>query len=141
MKKTNKKGFTLVELVIVIAVIAILAAVLIPTFSGIIGKAKQNAAMQEAKNVYTMYTVDNAESGDFASEAYVKTSKGYYVHILKNAVVNEAYSTTQPSGVIFWESEPEVDETNGTETPGFLKSASTEYTIYLPATFKLKTQE
>lgn len=36
MKKTNtKKGFTIIELVIVIAVIGILAAVLIPTFSGV----------------------------------------------------------------------------------------------------------
>ena len=34
--KRNKKGFTIVELVIVIAVIAILAAVLIPTFSSLI---------------------------------------------------------------------------------------------------------
>ncbi|MGM9683101.1 MAG: type IV pilin protein, partial [Eubacteriales bacterium] len=33
MKNTKKKGFTIVELVIVIAVIAILAAVLIPTFT------------------------------------------------------------------------------------------------------------
>ena len=39
MKKL-KKGFTLVELVIVIAVIAVLAAVLIPTFSGIVNRAK-----------------------------------------------------------------------------------------------------
>ena len=46
--KTNKKGFTLVELVIVIAVIAILAAVLIPTFSGIISRANANAAKQRA---------------------------------------------------------------------------------------------
>ena len=41
MRNTNKKGFTIVELVIVVAVIAILAAVLIPTFSGIIAKAKR----------------------------------------------------------------------------------------------------
>ena len=48
MKKTNKKGFTLVELVIVIAVIAILAAVLIPVFSNLIGKANESAALQNA---------------------------------------------------------------------------------------------
>ena len=48
--KNNKKGFTIVELVIVIAVIAILAAVLIPTFSGVIGKANQSAAQQTATN-------------------------------------------------------------------------------------------
>ena len=34
-----KKGFTIIELVIVIAVIGILAAVLIPTFSGVIDNA------------------------------------------------------------------------------------------------------
>ena len=44
----NRKGFTIVELVIVIAVIAILAAVLIPTFSGIVSKANQSAAQQTA---------------------------------------------------------------------------------------------
>ena len=44
----NRKGFTIVELVIVIAVIAILAAVLIPTFSGVIAKASTSAALQEA---------------------------------------------------------------------------------------------
>lgn len=39
--KNSKKGFTLVELIIVIAVIALLAAVLIPTFSSLIQKANQ----------------------------------------------------------------------------------------------------
>ena len=47
MKRNNKKGFTITELVIVIAVIAILAAVLIPTFSGVIDKAKKSTATQE----------------------------------------------------------------------------------------------
>ena len=42
-KRKNKKGFTIVELVIVIAVIAILAAVLIPTFSSLIKKANESA--------------------------------------------------------------------------------------------------
>lgn len=48
MKKMNKKGFTIVELVIVIAVIGILAAVLIPTFSSITASARESAALQEA---------------------------------------------------------------------------------------------
>ena len=37
----KKKGFTIVELVIVIAVVGILSAVLIPTFSNLIEKAKR----------------------------------------------------------------------------------------------------
>lgn len=44
--KVLKKGFTIVELVIVIAVIAILAAVLIPTFSNLVEKANQSADIQ-----------------------------------------------------------------------------------------------
>lgn len=50
MKNKLKKGFTIVELVIVIAVIAILAAVLIPTFSSITNSARESAALQEAKS-------------------------------------------------------------------------------------------
>lgn len=51
--RNNRKGFTIVELVIVIAVIAILAGVLIPTFAGVTNKAKDSKALQEAKNAYT----------------------------------------------------------------------------------------
>lgn len=53
----NKKGFTIVELVIVIAVIGILAAVLIPTFSGVVSNAKDSARLQKARNSYTEYLV------------------------------------------------------------------------------------
>jgi type IV pilus assembly protein PilA len=52
MRKNNRKGFTIVELVIVIAVIAILAGVLIPTFASIISKANESKALQEAQNAY-----------------------------------------------------------------------------------------
>ena len=45
MKKS--KAFTVIELVIVIAVVAVLASVLIPAFTSIIEKAKESAKMQE----------------------------------------------------------------------------------------------
>lgn len=49
MKNNKKKrGFTIIELVIVIAVIAILAGVLIPTFSSVIEKANKSARLQTA---------------------------------------------------------------------------------------------
>ena len=48
----NKKGFTIEELVIVISVIAILAAVLIPTFSGLVKKANSSADQQAARNTH-----------------------------------------------------------------------------------------
>lgn len=51
--KNNKKAFTIVELVIVIAVIAILAAVLIPTFSSLIEKANINSDTAAVKQMNT----------------------------------------------------------------------------------------
>ena len=51
--KRNKRGFTIVELVIVIAVIAILAAVLIPTFTTLVDRAKRTADLQECKSALT----------------------------------------------------------------------------------------
>ena len=77
MKKTNKKGFTLVELVIVIAVIAILAAVLIPVFSNLIGRANESAALQNARNEYTAYTLAVATDGNIPVKDCVIVSGGY----------------------------------------------------------------
>ena len=51
MKKVNKKGFTIVELVIVIAVVAILAAVLIPTFVSVVNKANVSNDTALVKNI------------------------------------------------------------------------------------------
>ena len=50
--KQKKKGFTIIELVIVIAVIAILSAVLIPTFAGIIKKSKEQG-LDLSENILT----------------------------------------------------------------------------------------
>lgn len=76
MKKRNtKKGFTLVELVIVIAVIAILAGVLIPTFSNVVAKAQASARLQEATN-YLKEDFALAMSDDGAITAADKTTHG-----------------------------------------------------------------
>ena len=68
----NKKGFTIVELVIVIAVVAILAAVLIPTFSSIIKKANISSDIQTARN---MGTILAAEKPTNAYEAVAALKK------------------------------------------------------------------
>ena len=67
MKRNNKKGFTIVELVIVIAVIAILAGVLIPTFSGIVKKAQESAEVQKVSAAYKeAYALELADGkGEF----------------------------------------------------------------------------
>lgn len=88
MKKlNNKKGFTIVELVIVIAVIGILAAVLIPTFSGVIDKANESNALSEASNSLKVVLAELAEDGKVLGDAtflYVKDNSVVYTIEYKN---------------------------------------------------------
>ena len=53
MKRTNKKGFTLIELVVVIAIIGVLAAILVPTMMHFVKKARLKTANANAKLVFT----------------------------------------------------------------------------------------
>ena len=57
MKRINKKGFTLVEIIVVIAIIGILSAVLVPSVTSYIDKAKKSASMQNAINRYQEYVL------------------------------------------------------------------------------------
>ena len=79
MKKMNKKrGFTITELVIVISVIAILSAVLIPTFSGLVKKSKESAAMQEANHALTATIVANDGQLDADNEYYFQSGDYWF---------------------------------------------------------------
>ena len=97
MRKTNKKGFTIVELVIVIAVVAILAAVLIPTFVSVTKRANESKDTQLVRNLNTALAVDTEvgkhETMQSALEAAAKA--GYDV-----AKIN----TSATDNEILWDS-------------------------------------
>ena len=79
MKRSTKKGFTIVELVIVIAIIAILAAVLIPTFASLIQKANESKDTQLVRNLNTALVADNAEHKTMQSALDAAAAFGYDV--------------------------------------------------------------
>ncbi len=81
MYRSKRKAFTITELVIVIAVIAILAAVLIPTFSNVVESANKSAAMSNCRmavaEYISMVTLDDDPDNNDVS-GMVFSNDGYY---------------------------------------------------------------
>jgi len=70
LRKKNQKGFTLIELMIVIAIIGILAAIAIPNFLAYRTKGQNSAAESAAKNFYNTalaYFADTTSTGSSIS--------------------------------------------------------------------------
>lgn len=87
-KRNNKNGFTLVELIAVIAIIGILSAVLVPKVIGYMNEAKKVEIITQARNVVT------------AAESYkIKTNK-----------VPELSNLLDQDGLIYGE---KIDKLNG----------------------------
>ncbi len=107
MKKMNKKGFTLIEMLVVIAIIAILVAIIIPVISAATEKAKESsdaanirAAIAQvsaeglSKDSATDVTVNLTQTGEF-DQAFNKDKDkigGYSVSKFKGSEVTVVVS-------------------------------------------------
>lgn len=93
MKKLNKKGFTLAELLIVIAIIAILIAIAIPAFSASLRSAKLAVDHSNIRAMYAVLrtaeltnSVDDATSTNTAG-ALVGGDDDFSVYLKKDGTV------------------------------------------------------
>jgi prepilin-type N-terminal cleavage/methylation domain-containing protein len=73
----NTKGFTLIELMIVVVIIGILAALAIPRFSNASDRAKEKEADGILKQIYTLQEVHHAANGAFTADVAALTALGY----------------------------------------------------------------
>lgn len=78
MKKRNQKGFTIMEMLIVVAIIAVLVAIAIPTFNSALTKSKEAADVANIRAAYAEVMMEYM-MGDAATAptyASIKTKAG-----------------------------------------------------------------
>lgn len=104
LRTQNKKGFTLIELMIVVVIIGILAALAIPRFMQATTKSKQSEAKQILKQVYTMERTYRQEKGLYWAGGPADSSLGGALATLGVEIMPTAlysYSITAVAGTSF----------------------------------------
>ena len=89
----SRLGFTLVELIIVIAVIGVLAAILIPVFSNVIAKANEKSARSDARNAVSQYMIDATEDRTLPNDIVIMVFKAGKCYLY-------GYDTESPDGLV-----------------------------------------
>ncbi|MEG2353028.1 MAG: type II secretion system protein [Clostridium sp.] len=107
VSRKSKKGFTLVELLVVIGIIGILAAIILPRFTGYTEKAIMKETTTQARSAYTYIASYYAENGKYPDDVTVDQAG---ITKKKDDTVLLKYDTTKKDGSF------EFTLTRGTKT-------------------------
>ncbi len=97
----NKKGFTLVELLAVIVVLAIILAIAVPGISGIIKKSTMSSMKSDTKLVLKSIDLKKLEIGDFNPMDYNSDLKGLLTALNLNGANYESIVFTKHNDKLF----------------------------------------
>ncbi len=101
MKKMNKKGFTLIEMLVVIAIIAILVAIVIPTVTNATEKARQATDVANIRSLVAEYEIATLGTKEEKTAAFAKFAQG----TIKLASTKAKYTApTEANMVVTYES-------------------------------------
>ena len=125
-KNKAKRGFTIVELVIVVAVIGILSAILIPTFVNLVDTSNKAARSADLLNAYKMYQMDAVDGYAGDEDSLDSSTKSEYE--IKNIKQDLIYLSTEKNEILAKENAYHfVDKKWVKGTPNKLLSVCTGY--------------